>query len=388
MQVRWSAFFFAMLCACVLACTARGAHAEGAPLRPCQGPAPAPWVSNPTGVTQSVCHQSLLREFNLLADSALDLLATQVYGDGPEATLAGTDVVGIRDWHRSGPPPVAGDGLLDFSQARVVEQGHVGEPGELWWGRISGGSFRCCTVGNPVVHVVNADLRFTRTEGQSVVLVVGQESSMRLANNLAGLQQRMRFEKGELVPWPADAKTLQYSQYAATAVIVASSSDKASAPGSVSKASLELSVADTLSGTLHLVVTQGSTSLPVSIPLKRDVNEADAASALHGIPGNPFRLRQGRLAGDHVLDCHGQPGARDARPSRTLGTCYFGDQDETSPSHRLDDPQYQARGMFFGAEAEYLAIVYAALIPLDPARHGVTQQPLRGLVILKRTAVL
>lgn len=347
------------------------AHAEGAPLRACQGPAPSSWVVNGAGVTQSVCNQSLLRGFGLMADSAMDPLGPQVYGDGLEALLAGADVVGIREWHRSGPPPVATDGMLDFSQARLVEQGHVGQPGELWWGRVSSGKLRCCMVGRQDVTDLNTWRYFVANQGQSLQLVVGQESAMRLANTLVGFKQRMDFAKGLIVPWPAGAKRLQYSQFAATATV--QTGDGEEPPSTLTNASIELSVPDVLSGTLHFTLS-GGTRQSMDIPLKRDVNEADVATALHGLPGYPFRLREGRLVAGRILDCHSGP--EGSRPgSRTLGTCYFKDQAETQPSHWINDQQYMARAMFFGAEAEYLAVVFKA-------------NNYQGLVILRRTAVL
>lgn len=86
--------------------------------------------------------------------------------------------------------------------------------------------------------------------------------------------------------------------------------------------------------------------------------------------------------------------------SRTLGNnCYFDDQGEVQTRHAPSDPRYSANAMFFGAEAEYLAVMFL-ILPSDPSGIRIPVSPenpnnayvawgtFRGLVILKRTMAL
>lgn len=346
------------------------AQAVSAPVLPCQGASATSWLS--AGVpTRLVCKQSMMHVGASMNPDAMDPLGKQPRSDGLTAAWIGNDVRGIRDWHPYGPPPIASDGLIDFSAGTLVEQGSVGTPGELWWGRVSGGTYRCCTVGHLTVLPINASSLVAVNQSASVLLAVGQETTTRQSNVYSSAEQLRQIRTGQLGPWPAGSRILHFTQHAATGVL--SSGSMPVLPGTMSDAVLDLSVADQLSGTLRFMLQSDGLSAPVSIPLKRDVEESTAKSSPFGLPGNPYRLRHGRLAeGGRIVDC-----------TTTRSRCDLHQEGAKKDSYSLE-PQYSAEGMFFGEDGEYLAIVFEAFIP-RPDNSKRMWGNFRGLVVLKRT---
>ena len=338
---------------------------------------PGAWTVG-AAISQHACRQSLLHADGLFLEGDMDPLRSQPSADGLTAALQGSEVIAIREWHPSGPPAAPSDWIVDFSKATVVESGHVGAPGELWWGRISGGPLHCCSVGKATDRPLPADRLNAASEGESLFFAIGQETRIRQFWSATSPDQLTAMLTGALGPWPVGARTLHFDQYAATAIVSRTSSPIS--PGQISHASLDLSVTDHLSGVLTLTLSSDGETGQLSIPIKRDVEEAMAARIPMAVPGSPYRVRQGRKpVSGPIEDCYERPG------SRTLSDrCYFDDQEGALTQHSVQEQQYRVRGMFFGGDGEYLAIVLQTMParPSDPVRLW---GDLHGLVILKRT---
>ena len=362
-------------------------QAQPAPLLDCRGTLPDPsWVAGAI-VNEQVCFQTILHGNGWLPEGS-DWANNRQDGDdrltaarGPRGLLA------IRAWRPFSQGTFPADGLLDFSRAQVLEEGQTKEPGELWWGRIATGSYRCCTAGNARDFPLNTNPLHTVNQSESLLLAVGQESSLRQQASLTSPAQLMAYRQGLLPPWPAAARSLRYEQLAATAVTSAGSTPVA--PGTVGNAVVELTSLDPLQGSLHFTLSIDGKTAPLSFPIKRDVEESRADPRMPaGNGGHPYRLREGRIGGGaggstRVVDCTMRP------DFRTLGSsCHEPDPLRTSDSEGPQDPQYAAYGIFYGAEAQYLAMVFNAL-PLnpDPANSHIKWGEFAGLIILKRSSI-
>ena len=363
-------------------------RAQAMPLRECRGELPPPWVTSGK-MTEQVCFQTVLHAAGGYLPQGFNWKTSPEDSDDRLTAARGPrGIIAIRDWQPFSSQQMPDSGLLDFSGATVLESGETGEPGELWWGRVATGSYRCCANANIQVFSLNTDPLHKVNQSESLMLAVGQESSLREQASFRSLAQLQAYDQGRLPPWPAKARSLRYEQLAATAVTAQGSNPVA--PGTVSSARVELTSLNPLQGNLQFTLAIGGLTGPLTIPMKRDVDESRFDPRLPLGTGHPFRLRQGRVSAGAggsgtVVDCYFPSKSK----SPTLdSSCH--DQDPLNPpnTYANQDPQYSAQGIFYGAEAQYLALVFD-MLPLspDPARSKTKWGQFYGLIILKRSSV-
>ena len=276
-------------------------RAQAMPLRECRGELPPPWVTSGK-MTEQVCFQTVLHAAGGYLPQGFNWKTSPEDSDDRLTAARGPrGIIAIRDWQPFSSQQMPDSGLLDFSGATVLESGETGEPGELWWGRVATGSYRCCANANIQVFSLNTDPLHKVNQSESLMLAVGQESSLREQASFRSLAQLQAYDQGRLPPWPAKARSLRYEQLAATAVTAQGSNPVA--PGIVSSARVELTSLNPLQGNLQFTLAIGGLTGPLTIPMKRDVDESRFDPRLPLGTGHPFRLRRpGQCGGRRIRD--------------------------------------------------------------------------------------
>lgn len=358
---------------------APAALAQTAPVVACEARKPdLEWLQKPGGQIDWACFQSVMTLNTLLpgGEPDFDPFKSQLSSDGMSSAFSGGVLQGFRLWRPSGPPARPEDPMMDLSPATVAEQGHWGETGELWWGRLAQGSPRCCRLNNRGVTELKAEHPWW--------IVVGQETLERRYKANTDPRQFLSFLTGKVTPWRdlSDKGTVRFVLESASLlrnVYGKYNQWLRQEKATVHQAQLELTLEKQLSGLLQIQVETGRGTETLSLPVKRQIDETPDAPAQRFAGLGHFRLTQGYLtAQGRVQRCRDDSGCHYSLP-------------EQPEKHSLSDPTYRVRGMFFGAEGQYLALLLEAHLmqagPDKPDTDRGDRPRLFGIVVLKRVAV-
>ena len=230
------------------------------------------------------------------------------------------------------------------------ESGSVGEPVQLWWGR--GNDDQLWALGYESNGILGGYL---------------------LRTNYRTPQVFMEYAAGKMIPFSSAKVT--YSQYAALQTLITGGlggTPEPIEPATVSGATLVLSTLPTLEGILQFDLQVEGKKRAYQIPLKRNVQEDGSK---RGASEN-LRLKAGALhpVAGKIADC---PPVKFA----TSAGCDF----DLSDIARNSRETYNAHGIFFGPNSEFLAIRFD--IGMDIAERNRTWATAKGLIILRAKPV-
>jgi len=355
---------------------APAALAQSAPTITCDARKPdTEWLQQAPAKLDWSCGQSVMTLNTVLptGEPDFDPLKSQFMNDGMTAAFLNNTLQGFRLWRPSGPPPRPEDSMMDLSAATPVEQGRWGETGELWWGRYEQGAPRCCRLNNRTVAAPKVE--------QPWWLVVGQETLARRYRANTDPKQYLGFLTGKITPWS------DLSDKGSVRFVLESASLMRHVYGSANKwlrqekvtvrdAQLELTLEKQLSGVLQLKVESGRGGETISLPVKRNIDETPSAPVQRFGGLTHFRITQGYVNAEGSI-----------QKCRYDSDC-FHTQPEQPDKHFTNDPKYRVRGMFFGADGQYLAILMeAALMQAGPGNLETDRGDhpgVFGVVVLKR----
>ena len=355
---------------------APSANAQPVPTIACDVHKPdTEWLLKPSAKLEWACGQSVMTQKAILPNggAGFDPLKSQPMNDGITAAFSGQTLQGFRLWHPSGPPPIPEDPMMDLSPATITEQGHWGETGELWWGRLDQGEARCCRLNNRAANALQVEHPWW--------IVVGQETMVRRYKAITEPKQYLRLMSGKISPWSdlSDKGSVRFTLESASLLRNVYGSYNRwlrQEQLTVRDAQLELTLENQLSGTLQLQVESGRGKETLQLPVKRDVDEAPSAPAPRVAGLSYFRLTQGYVNAQGAI-----------QKCRYDSDCFYTRPDDPE-RHMLTDPQYRVRGMFFGAEGQYLAVLLEACLmqagPDNPNTDSGERPRIFGVVVLKR----
>jgi hypothetical protein len=184
-------------------------------------------------------------------------------------------------------------------------------------------------------------------------VVVGQETLERRYKATTDPKQYLRFLTGKATPWSdvSDKGNVRFVLESASLLRnVYGSFNKwlRQEKATVHDAQVELTLENQLSGILQIKVETARGTETLSLPVKRNVDETPSAPAQRFGGLSHFRLTQG------FINAQGQ-----IQKCRYDTDCYY-TQPEQPDKHGIDDPKYRVRGMFFGAEGQYLTVLLEA----------------------------
>ncbi len=355
---------------------APAAQAQTAPFMACDSRKPdTEWLQKPAAKMDWACMQSVMTLHTLLPSGLPDFdpLKSQMAGDGMTAVFAGGTLQGFRGWRPAGPPARPDDPMLDLSAASAAEHGQLGNVGELWWGRFQQGAPLCCRLNNRAATELKVERPWW--------VVVGQETLERRYKSMKDPGQFLRFMTGKVTPWSdiSDKGRLRF--------VLSSADMLRNVYGShntwlrqekitVHDAAVELTVEKQLSGSLQVQVESSRGKETINLPIKRHLDEkpGDADPRMTSLPN--FRLTQGYAnAQGHIQKC------------RFESDCFYANPDQPDKNPQ-NGPAYRVRGMFFGDEGQYLAVLLQAHLMQSGAGHPDTDRgdhpSVFGVLLLKR----
>lgn len=350
--------------------------AQTTPLSACDSRKPdTEWLQKPAQTIEWACMQSVMTLHTLLPSGLPDFdpLKAQMAGDGITAAFAGGTLQGFRLWRPAGPPARPEDAMMDLTNASVAEQGHIGSAGELWWGRFQQGTPLCCRLNNRAPTELKVERPWW--------VVVGQETLQRRYKNMKEPSQLLRFMTGKVTPWSdvSEKGRLRFTLSSASLmrnVYGTGNNWLRQEKLTVHDASLELTLEKQLSGTLQVQVESARGKETIQLPVKRHVDEkpGDPDPRVTGLPN--FRLIQA------YANAQGQ-----IQKCRYESDCFYANPDQPDKNPQ-NDPSYRMRGMFFGDDGQYLAIMLQAHLMQSGAGHPDTdrgnQPSVFGVLILQR----